>query len=85
MTRPDLLRAIVIRVDAHFTANGFHPLDQEQLGCLEDPYRTEEAFAMVNDWSSRLGLPDDIYDALNAWIEENEGVSDDSRSNGPRR
>lgn len=85
MTRPDPLRAIIVRVDAHFTANGFHPVGEEQLDCLEDPYRTAEAFEMVNDWSSRLGLPDDLYDVLNTWIEENEGVSDDSRSDGPRR
>ncbi len=85
MATPDPLRAIVLRVNAHFAASGFYPVNEEQLDCLEDPYRTDEAFDMVNDWSSRLGLPDDIYDALNGWIEENEGVSDDSRSNGPRR
>jgi len=85
MARPLPLLAIIMRVDAYFTANGLHPVNEEQLECLADSYRTAEAFEMTDDWSARLGLPEDVYSDLCAWIEENEGVSDDSRSNGPRR
>lgn len=85
MARPLPLLAIIMRVDAYFTANGQDPISEEQLDCLADSYRTAEALELADDLSARLGLPEDIYSDLCSWIEGNEGVSDDSRSNGPRR
>lgn len=85
MARPLPLLAIVMRVDAHLTSIGKDPVNEEQLECLADSYRTREAMEMADDWSARLGLPEELHGELCAWIEGNEGVSDESRSNGPRR
>jgi hypothetical protein len=79
------LSALVARADAHFAACDMFPVNGEQLECLQDSYRTDEALDMVDDWSARLGLPDDLFDELCEWIEGNRGVDDDSRSNGNRR
>jgi hypothetical protein len=61
------------------------PVNEEQLECLQDGQRTEEALGMVDDWNARLDLPDDLHGDLCEWIEGNEMVDDDTRSNGLRQ
>lgn len=85
MAWPLPLLAIIVRVNAHLAANDQDPVNEDQLECLADSYRTAEALQLADDWSTRKGLPDVIHAELCAWIEGNEGVSDTSRSNGPRR
>jgi hypothetical protein len=79
------LAALVARTNAHFAECDMLPVAEEQLECLVDGERTTEALEMVDDWSARLGLPDDLHGDLSEWIEGNEAVDDGQRSNGPRR
>lgn len=80
-----VLAALVARANAHFAECDMLPVAEEQLECLLDGERTTEALEMVDDWSARLGLPDDLHGDLCEWIEGNEAVDDGQRSNGPCR
>lgn len=80
----DTLEQLIARADAEFTAHGYGPVDAEQLDCLQNPERADEALDMVDHWVCRLGLSDDLFYELNEWIEDNRGVDDARRSNGPR-
>lgn len=79
------LAALIARANRYFADKGYPPIDADEAACLEDPYRTDEAFAIVDAWSAQLDLPDELCGSLQQWIEENEGVSDETRSNGRRR
>jgi hypothetical protein len=79
------LAALVERTNVHFAAYDMLPVAEEQLECLLDPERTDEALDMLDDWNARLDLPDDLHDELCEWVRDNQTVDDDQRSNGPRR
>jgi hypothetical protein len=51
-TDRDLLR----QVNREFMARGLSPLTAEQLECLGDPTRADEALDMIDDWEARLGM-----------------------------
>jgi hypothetical protein len=46
----------------------------EELACLIDPARAEEARGMVDDWEARLGVQSHIADALREAIETNSAI-----------
>lgn len=79
------LAALIDRANAHFADCDMLPVAEEQVECLQDGERTTEALEMVDDWSARLGLSDDLHGDLCEWIEGNTMVDDDQRSNGLRR
>ena len=82
---PADLQALVDRTNVHFEACGFGPVVEEQVECVMDCERTDEALDMLDDWVSRLGLADDLFGDLCGWVEDNRVVDDERRSNDPRR
>lgn len=43
----------------------------EELATLMDRATRDEAMSMVDDWRDRCGLPDDLYESLYAWAQDN--------------
>jgi hypothetical protein len=43
-------------ISAALVAAGFAPLNEEQIECLGDPDRADEAADMLDDFKARLGL-----------------------------
>lgn len=51
-----LPEAILAGVNADLTANGLTPLNDEQVACLNDADRTDEALELIDDLEFRCGL-----------------------------
>lgn len=43
-------------IDAELIAKGYDPLYKEQIDCLNDPERAEEAADMLDDLQARVGV-----------------------------
>lgn len=69
--RADILWYIE-QVNAEFAALRYLPVTAEQIECLCDPARYEEALEMVDDWESRLGLSSYWRGELAAYLTEKE-------------
>lgn len=69
------LGTLIATADAYFVARGMDPTNAQQVDCLTDPTREDEALEMVDDWGARLGLPSDIRADLSAWIVDRHYIN----------
>lgn len=56
----ETLGEVLYRADAWFEGAGYDVATQEQVDCLKDPQRAEEARGMLEHWVARTGLPERI-------------------------
>lgn len=63
-------QSLINEVNAELLAMGLSPVNQEEIDCLTDPTRADEALDMVDDWSDRLGLSDYLRGELATFITD---------------
>jgi hypothetical protein len=74
MNRQHDIMWYVAEINREFSAMALNPITQDQIDCLRDPERADEALDMLDDWEARLGLRGYWREELGAYIQDNYHV-----------
>ena len=71
----DPINELIAEANDSLALHDCEPLNAEQLACLLDPTREDEACGMVDDLEARCGLLFTVADALREWIADRHHVN----------
>jgi hypothetical protein len=69
------LQELIDEANDSLALHDCEPLDGEQVECLLDPTREDEACDMVDDLEARCGLLFTVADALREWIADRHNIN----------